>query len=126
MTGNKRRRFWPPGTMPSDLSTQAARNYLKKKYLNPKHDLTSTLSVCRDFLEPSNSSMFSSYFGLRAQTMFFDLFYAVRRNESFVVAANIDRNGQLSTLSTFPVKMGAVVVSTIEALLNQKDLTERA
>lgn len=36
MTGIKERRFWPPGTMPSDLSTQAARNLFEKKILNPK------------------------------------------------------------------------------------------
>nr|HPH55081.1 hypothetical protein [Smithella sp.] len=35
MTGIKERRFWPPGTMPSDLSTQAARNLFEKNIVQP-------------------------------------------------------------------------------------------
>lgn len=95
MTGIKERRFWPPGTMPSDLSTEAARNLFKKKVVKPEQiDLLIHASVCRDFLEPSTSSIVHHNLGLRTEIMFFDLSNAcLGVMSSFVVAANMIDNG---------------------------------
>jgi 3-oxoacyl-[acyl-carrier-protein] synthase III len=74
MTGIRERRFWPAGTMPSDLSTQAARNLFEKNIVKPENiDLLIHASVCRDFLEPSTSSIVHHNLGLRAEAMIFDL-----------------------------------------------------
>ena len=50
MTGIKERRFWPLGTMPSDLSTRAARNLFEKNIVKPQQiDLLIHASVSRDY-----------------------------------------------------------------------------
>ena len=95
MTGIKERRFWPPGTMPSDLSTQAAKNLFEKNIVKPDQiDLLIHASVCRDFLEPSTSSIVHHNLRLRPQTLIFDLSNAcLGMMSSFVVAANMIDNG---------------------------------
>jgi 3-oxoacyl-[acyl-carrier-protein] synthase-3 len=129
MTGIKERRFWPPGTMPSDLSTQAARNLFEKKNIKPENiDLIIHASVCRDFLEPSTSSIVHHNLGLRAQTMFFDLSNAcLGVMSSFVVAANMIENGAIKhALIVSGENGGPLLFQTIEHLLNQKDLTRKS
>jgi 3-oxoacyl-[acyl-carrier-protein] synthase-3 len=97
MTGIKERRFWPPGTRPSDLSTQAARNLFGKNIIKPENiDLLIHASVCRDFLEPSTSSVVHCNLGLRPDAMLFDLSNAcLGMMNSFVVAANMIENGSI-------------------------------
>ena len=70
MTGIKERRFWSPGTRPSELSTQAARNLFEKNIIKPGDiDLIIHASVCRDFLEPSTASVVHCNLGLRPEAM---------------------------------------------------------
>lgn len=129
MTGIKERRFWPPGTMPSDLSTQAARNLFKKNIVKPESiDLLIHASVCRDFLEPSTSSIVHHNLGLRAQTMFFDLSNAcLGLMSSFVVAANMIENGSIKhALIVSGENGGPLLFQTIDHLLKEKDLTRKS
>jgi acyl-CoA:acyl-CoA alkyltransferase len=129
MTGIKERRFWPPGTMPSDLSTQAARNLFEKNAVKPENiDLIIHASVCRDFLEPSTSSIVHHNLGLRAQTMLFDLSNAcLGVMSSFVVAANMIENGSIKhALIVSGENGGPLLFQTIEHLLQEKDITRKS
>ncbi|MCX5849354.1 MAG: 3-oxoacyl-ACP synthase III [Deltaproteobacteria bacterium] len=129
MTGIKERRFWPPGTRPSDLSTQAARNLFKKNTMKPENiDLIIHASVCRDFLEPSTSSIVHHNLGLRPEAMLFDLSNAcLGVMSSFVVAANMIENGSIKhALIVSGENGGPLLFQTIDHLLNQNDITRKS
>jgi len=129
MTGIKERRFWPPGTMPSDLSTQAARNLFEKKIVQPEQiDLLIHASVCRDFLEPSTASIVHHNLGLREQIMFFDLSNACLGMMScFVVAANMIDNGLIKhALIVSGENGGPLLFQTIEHLLKDENITRKS
>ena len=129
MTGIKKRRFWPPGTMPSDLSTQAARNLFEKKIVKPEQiDVLIHASVCRDFLEPSTSSIVHHNLGLREQIMFFDLSNAcLGMMSSFVVAANMIDNGLIKhALIVSGENGGPLLFQTIEHLLKDENITRKS
>ena len=129
MTGIRERRYWPPGTMPSDLSTQAARNLFQKKSIKPDQiDLLIHASVCRDFLEPSTSSIVHHNLGLRSDIMFFDLSNAcLGMMSSFVVAANMIENGLVKhALVVSGENGGPLLFQTIEHLLKDHDLSRKS
>ena len=129
MTGIKERRFWPPGTMPSDLSTQAARNLFEKNIVQREQiDLLIHASVCRDFLEPSTSSIVHHNLGLREQIMFFDLSNAcLGMMSSFVVAANMIDNGLIKhALIVSGENGGPLLFQTIEHLLKDEHITRKS
>ncbi|PKN50713.1 MAG: 3-oxoacyl-ACP synthase III [Deltaproteobacteria bacterium HGW-Deltaproteobacteria-13] len=129
MTGIKERRFWPPGTMPSDLSTQAARNLFAKNIVKPEHiDLLIHASVCRDFLEPSTSSIVHYNLGLRPQALIFDLSNAcLGMMSSFVVAANMIENGSIKhALIVSGENGGPLLFQTIDHLLKENSLTRKS
>ncbi|MBN1365774.1 MAG: 3-oxoacyl-ACP synthase III [Syntrophaceae bacterium] len=129
MTGIKERRFWPPGTMPSDLSTQAARNLFEKNVVKPQQiDLLIHASVCRDFLEPSTSSIVHHNLKLRTELMFFDLSNAcLGVVSSFVVAANMIENGLIKhALIVSGENGGPLLFQTIEHLLQDKNITRKS
>ena len=129
MTGIKERRFWSPGTMPSDLSTQAARNLFEKGSIKPEQiDLLIHASVCRDFLEPSTSSIVHYNLGLRDQIMFFDLSNAcLGMMSSLVVAANMIENGTIRhALIVSGENGGPLLFQTIEHLLKDENITRKS
>ncbi len=129
MTGIKERRFWPPGTMPSDLSTQAARNLFEKNIVKPDQvDLLIHASVCRDYLEPSTSSIVHHNLNLREQIMFFDLSNAcLGMLSSFVVAANMIDNGFIKhALIVSGENGGPLLLQTIEHLLGDTNITRKS
>jgi acyl-CoA:acyl-CoA alkyltransferase len=129
MTGIKERRLWAPGTMPSDLSTQAARNLFEKNIVKPEQiDLLIHASVCRDFLEPSTSSIVHHNLGLREQIMFFDLSNAcLGMMSSFVVAANMIDNGLIRHALIVSGENGGPLLSqTIEYLLKDESITRKS
>ena len=129
MTGIKERRYWPPGTRPSDLSTQAARNLFKNNTIKPENiDLLIHASVCRDFLEPSTSSVVHHNLGLRPEAMFFDLSNAcLGMMSSFIVAANMIENGSIKhALIVSGENGGPLLLKTIDHLLKEKDLTRKS
>ena len=129
MTGIKERRFWPPGTRPSDLSTQAARNLFEKNIIKARDiDLVIHASVCRDFLEPSTASVVHHNLGLRPETMLFDLSNAcLGMMSSFVVAAHMIENGSIKhALIVSGENGGPLLLKTIEHLLKENDLTRKS
>jgi len=129
MTGINERRYWAPGTMPSDLSTQAARNLFAKNVVKPEEiDLLIHASVCRDYLEPSTSSIVHCNLGLREHTMFFDLSNAcLGMMSSFVVAANMIEQGVIKhALIVSGENGGPLLLQTIEHLLKDDSITRKS
>ena len=128
MTGIKERRYWPPGTPPSNLSTEAAKNLFKKNIVKPKDiDLLIHASVCRDFLEPSTSSIVHHNLGLPPKTMIFDLSNAcLGMMSSIVVAANMIDNGAIKhALIVSGENGGPLLFQTIDHLLNDHNITRK-
>ncbi|HON58184.1 MAG TPA: 3-oxoacyl-ACP synthase III [Smithella sp.] len=129
MTGIRERRIWPPGTMPSDLSAQAARNLFAKNIIQPEQiDLLIHASVCRDFLEPSTSSIVHHHLGLPPRTMFFDLSNAcLGVMSSMVIAANMIENGQIRhALIVSGENGGPLLFETLDLLLKDLSVTRKS
>ncbi|MEJ2638595.1 MAG: 3-oxoacyl-ACP synthase III [Desulfosarcinaceae bacterium] len=74
LTGIRERRFWPPGTMPSDVATRAARQVIAKSGVAPD-DLGCLIStsVCKDYIEPSVASLVHGNLELPSTCMNFDI-----------------------------------------------------
>ena len=75
MSGIKERRYWSNGTMPSDVSTIAAKSALKKAPHIDKADIGCILhtSVSRDFLEPASANVVHDSLGLRDDCIVYDI-----------------------------------------------------
>lgn len=58
LTGIKERRFWDPGTMPSEVATAAALDVIEKTGID-KNEIGCVIntSVCRDYIEPSTACL---------------------------------------------------------------------
>jgi 3-oxoacyl-[acyl-carrier-protein] synthase-3 len=58
MSGIRRRRFWPPGTRPSEISVRSAREALLAAGID-KDDIGALVhgSICRDFVEPATACL---------------------------------------------------------------------
>jgi 3-oxoacyl-[acyl-carrier-protein] synthase III len=74
LTGIRERRFWPPGVMPSDIATQAARKVIKAASINQEEIgcLIST-SVSKDYIEPSVAALVHGNLGLPPTCLNFDI-----------------------------------------------------
>jgi acyl-CoA:acyl-CoA alkyltransferase len=74
LTGIRERRFWPPGTMPSEVATRAAKKVIAKSGIDPD-DLGCLIStsVCKDYIEPSVASLVHGNLGLPSTCMNFDI-----------------------------------------------------
>src|SRR5262249_13828912 len=57
MTGIRERRFWPPGVLPSAVSTASARRAIELAGIE-RNEIGALVhgSVCRDYLEPATAS----------------------------------------------------------------------
>ncbi|MCA9542981.1 MAG: 3-oxoacyl-ACP synthase III, partial [Myxococcales bacterium] len=74
LAGIEARRWWDPGTKPSDAATLAARQVIDEAGVDPaKIGVLVNTSVCRDFLEPSTASIVHGNLGLPTTCMNFDL-----------------------------------------------------
>lgn len=74
MSGIGERRFWPEGTRPSDVATQAAEDALARGGVARESlGLLVHASVCRDFLEPATASVVHGALGLPPSCAAFDL-----------------------------------------------------
>ena len=73
-SGIKERRFWPEGTLPSQVSTKAAEKILNRLNIDTSEiDALIHCSVCRDFLEPATASVVHSKLGLPEHAVNFDI-----------------------------------------------------
>ena len=87
-TGIKSRGMWPVGTLPSELSSLAARRLFEEKQIGPDEiDCVIHASVCRDVLEPATATTIHKNLGLSSHCMAFDLSNACLGVLSAVITA---------------------------------------
>ncbi len=124
MTGIQERRYWPIGTRPSDLSTQAALNLKKKtKESFEDVDLLIHASVCRDFLEPSTASVVHANLTLGEQAMIFDLSNAcLGVINAMTMAAQMIERGQIRKALIVSGENGGPLIEETISTLNEKVL----
>lgn len=97
MSGIRERRFWPPGTLPSDASAAAGRAVLAKSALPPEQIETFMhAAVSRDMLEPATASFAHRKIGLPDTAQIFDVSNACLGflNSLMILAAMIE-SGQI-------------------------------
>ncbi len=128
MTGIKARRFWPSGTFPSHIASQAGKKILDEKNDRKEQiDLLIHASVCRDFLEPASASVSHKILGLKDECMFFDLSNAcLGVVNSMAVAADMIEKGSIKkALILSGENGGPLVEKTIAELLSRNDLNRK-
>ncbi|MEM8534548.1 MAG: 3-oxoacyl-ACP synthase III [Chloroflexota bacterium] len=74
LSGVRERRFWDPGTMPSDVSTLAALKAIEKAEIDP-HEIGCIIntSVCRDYIEPSTACLIHGNLKLAPHCINYDM-----------------------------------------------------
>jgi 3-oxoacyl-[acyl-carrier-protein] synthase-3 len=74
LTGIFERRFWEPGTMPSDVATRAARKAISQAGIDPAEiGCLINASVCKDYIEPSVACLVHGNLGLSETCINFDI-----------------------------------------------------
>jgi 3-oxoacyl-[acyl-carrier-protein] synthase-3 len=126
MTGIKERRFWSPGTAPSQLSYEAAKLALRE---TPKEeiDLLIHTSVCRDFLEPATASLVHQKLGLSPSCTFFDLSNAcLGFLNAMEISANLIECGKIkNALIVSGENSGPLLLQTLKNIKENPNLSRK-
>ena len=129
MSGIRERRFWNPGTRPSDAASLAGRQALAASRVSPK-DIGCLLmcSVCRDCLEPATATIVHRALGLPEDCLVFDVSNACLGILSgMVVAAAMIELGQIpAALLVAGEDARPLVESTLQAMLADTTLTRQS
>ena len=74
MTGIRERRFWPRGTLPSQMSVVSGRRAMEAAAVDP-NEIGALVhgSVCRDFLEPATACAVHRQLGLSRRSLNYDV-----------------------------------------------------
>lgn len=74
MTGIRERRFWPPGTLPGEVSVQTAERVIAQSGID-RSQIGAVIhgSVCRDYLEPATACSVHHRLGLSSQCVVYDV-----------------------------------------------------
>ncbi|MEK6201129.1 MAG: 3-oxoacyl-ACP synthase III [Desulfobulbaceae bacterium] len=129
MSGIKERRFWDPGTRPSQGAVLAGRKVLEQADLAPEQiECLIFTSVSRDMMEPATASFVHTSLGLSEKCLLFDLSNAcLGFLDGMVVLANMIELGQVKNgLLVAGETAEELVDSTIEALLADTNLTRKS
>ncbi|MDD2714698.1 MAG: 3-oxoacyl-ACP synthase III [Candidatus Wallbacteria bacterium] len=126
MTGIRERKFWKPGTVPSEVSAQAGKLALEKSGIS-KDSINCLVhsSVCRDFMEPATASVVHEKLELSDNSMVFDLSNAcLGFLDAMVVVGNMIESGIIKSALVVAGENGRPLVeSTIDMLLHDENLT---
>jgi 3-oxoacyl-[acyl-carrier-protein] synthase-3 len=97
MSGIRERRFWPPGTRPSDASAAAGRAVLARSALKAEQIETFLhTAVCRDLLEPATAAFAHRKLGLNPRAQIFDVSNAcLGFLNGFTILAAMIESGQI-------------------------------
>jgi len=121
MTGIRERRFWEPGTPPSELSVVSCKNALEAASF-PADRIGCLIhgSVCRDFLEPATACKVHHEVGLPQQAMIFDVSNACLGILTGISrAANMIELGQIQAALVVGSEGGRQLVETTIKTLNE-------
>ncbi|MCB9061607.1 MAG: 3-oxoacyl-ACP synthase III [Halobacteriovoraceae bacterium] len=126
MTGIKERRFWPNGTLPSKISTQAAKPIIEK-FGAQQIDYIIHASVCRDFLEPATASVVHQNLGLSQNCQFLDLSNAcLGVLNAIILASSLIKNKAARNILIVSGENGYPLLDhTIKTILNDPNLTRK-
>ncbi|MFP5459051.1 MAG: 3-oxoacyl-ACP synthase III [Bacteriovoracia bacterium] len=125
-TGIKRRGFWPRGTRPSTIATQAAERALKD-FPREEIGLLIHASVCRDFLEPASASVVHRNLRLSPTCQLFDLSNACLGVVSAtLMASQLIESGVIkAALIVSGENSGPLLLKTLEILKSDLTLTRQ-
>lgn len=129
MSGIKERRFFEPGTRPSDVAAQAAERALERSGIDrDKLGLLVFTSVCRDFMEPATASVVHEKLKLPLSCQCFDLSNAcLGFANGMMVAANMIELGQIeAALIVAGEDGGPLVEATINRLNEDTEIGRKA
>lgn len=126
LTGIKERRYWAPGTLPSYISSQAAKKALVDFPRN-QIDLLINASVCRDFLEPATAAMVHRELGLSSSCRFFDMTNAcLGVLSAFEIAGNLIDSGKIkNALIVSGENSGPLLFQTLKMLKENPSITRK-
>ena len=129
MTGIRERRFWKPGTLPSEVATKAACDALSKADMSPGQvDAVVFCGVSHDFAEPATSTAVVNRLGLGADILNFDLSNACLGIASGiqVLASLIEQGIIRCALAVTGENGGPLVENTIRHLLADSAVTRQS
>jgi 3-oxoacyl-[acyl-carrier-protein] synthase-3 len=128
MTGIRERRMWNGDILPSQASTEAAKNVFEQTSL-PKEtiDLLIHASVCRDRLEPATAAYIHRNLKLPEHTLFFDLSNACLGflNAMAMVASMIEAQQIRSALIISGENSRPLLDHTLALLKNNTTITRQ-
>ncbi len=128
MTGITQRRFWAPGTLPSDKSVESANRAIAAVGIDRAYiGALIHASVCRDHLEPATACRVHHLLGLSPQCMIYDVSNAcLGLLNGMVQIANMIELGQIRAGIVVGTESGRHLVEhTIESLNAATTLTRR-
>ena len=128
-SGIKERRYWDEATIPSQVSTEAARRLMNRLNIEG-HEIDALIhcSVCRDFLEPATASVVHSNLELPKHAVNFDISNACLGMLSGIgVLADMISSGRIKRGLLVSGEIGYPLLKrTIEHLKNDKSLTRKS
>ena len=128
MSGIRTRRFWDPGTRPSEAAAKAGRKALAASGVDPEDiDCLVFTSVCRDMMEPATASFVHRSLGISRQCHVFDISNAcLGFLNGMIVLANMIELGQIRRgLIVAGETAEDLVESTVRHLLKADELTRK-
>jgi len=128
MTGIQQRRFFPRGTQPGSISAETVKQLIRDSGFDTAH-IGALLhgSVCRDQLEPATANSVHLAAQLPNHCLILDVSNAcLGLLNGIVILANMIESGQIRAGIVTGTEVGrGLVEATIEALLNQPDITRK-
>jgi len=121
LTGIRERRFWPPGTLPSDISIQSCEAAIRAAGID-RREIGALFhgSVCRDHLEPATACRVHHGLGLSPSCLLLDVSNAcLGLLNGMLVAANMIELGQIRTALVVGTESARPLVETTIAKLNR-------
>ena len=129
MSGIAERRFWDPGTRPSEAATLAGKAVLEKGDIAAGQvDCLVFTSVSRDMMEPATASFVHNNLELSSDCLIFDISNAcLGFLDGMVMLANMIELGQVRNgLIVSGETAEELIESTMVSLLNDKDLSRKS
>ena len=129
MTGIRERRFFDPGTLPGQISVQAARMAVQKSGIDRRHfGALVHGSVCRDQMEPATAAGVHAGAELPANGMILDVSNAcLGLLNGMLIVANLIEAGQIHAGVVVGTETGRdLVEGTIDSLLQDDNITRNS
>ncbi|MBL8888627.1 MAG: 3-oxoacyl-ACP synthase III [Planctomycetaceae bacterium] len=127
MTGILERRFWPRGTLPSEISIESGRRVLQAAGIDP-HQIGMLVhgSVCRDQLEPATACRVHWKLGLPSECLVYDTSNAcLGMINGMLQAATLIELGHIQSALVIGTENGTDLVEDTIEMLNQSNEINR-